>query len=89
MDTIVNNLPISTATNVAAVHHERTFLQGPHTRTRELRQIIRVAWEMLRAFRVLHFVGPCVTVFGSARSTEEHPFYELARQIGSQLGELG
>lgn len=89
MDTIVNNLPIRTATNVATVHHERTFLQGPHTRTRELRQIIRVAREMLRGFRVLHFVGPCVTVFGSARSTEEHPFYELARQIGSQLGELG
>jgi hypothetical protein len=89
VDTVVDSLPISTATTGAAFHHERTFLQGPHTRTHELRQVIRVAWEMLRGFRVLHFVGPCVTVFGSARFTEEHPFYALARQIGSQLGELG
>jgi uncharacterized protein (TIGR00730 family) len=89
VDTVVDSLPISTATTGAAVHHERTFLQGPHTRTHELRKIIRVACEMLRAFRVLHFVGPCVTVFGSARFTQDHPFYALARKIGSQLGELG
>lgn len=68
---------------------ERVFLQGPHARSHELRQIVRVAWEMLRGFRVLHFVGPCVTVFGSARFTEEHPHYALARRIGARLGELG
>jgi uncharacterized protein (TIGR00730 family) len=43
----------------------------------------------VRGFRALHFVGPCVTVFGSARFTEEHPFYALARQIGGRLAEMG
>jgi len=89
MDAAVDNFGVALSANGNATHPERIFLQGPHTRTHELRQIIRVAWEMLRGFRVLHFVGPCVTVFGSARFTEEHSYYTLARDIGSSLGELG
>lgn len=89
MDAAVDNFRVALPANGNATHPERIFLQGPHTRTHELRQIIRVAWEMLRGFRVLHFVGPCVTVFGSARFTEGHEYYTLARNIGSSLGELG
>jgi uncharacterized protein (TIGR00730 family) len=43
----------------------------------------------LRGFRTLHFVGPCVTVFGSARFTENHPYYQLARTVGQGLARLG
>jgi uncharacterized protein (TIGR00730 family) len=45
--------------------------------------------EMLRGFRTLHFIGPCVTVFGSARFTEEHPYYALAQTMGGRLAEIG
>ncbi len=43
------------------------FLAGPQKRGFELRLAVRVFLEMIRGFRALHFVGPCVTVFGSAR----------------------
>ena len=43
----------------------------------------------MRGFRKLHFVGPCVTVFGSARFAEEHPYYALARQVGGRLARTG
>ena len=43
----------------------------------------------MRGFRGLHFVGPCVTVFGSARFAEEHPYYALARQVGGRLARMG
>ena len=43
----------------------------------------------MRGFRALHFVGPCVTVFGSARFPETHPFYALAREVGGRLARLG
>ena len=89
MNADADGLGIASQTKSDASHQERIFLQGPHTRTHELRQIIRVAWEMLRGFRVLHFVGPCVTVFGSARFNENHPYYALSRNIGRQLGKLG
>jgi uncharacterized protein (TIGR00730 family) len=45
--------------------------------------------EFLRGFRTLHFVGPCVTVFGSARFPEDHPYYQLTRRVGGQLAQMG
>jgi len=64
-------------------------LQGPHSRFRELVLLLRAATDFLRGFRVLHFVGPCVTVFGSARFTEGHPFYALGRDVGGALARMG
>lgn len=72
----------------ADIKRERFFLEGPRSRVKELFNIFRVAWEFLRVFRVLHFVGPCVTVFGSARFNEG-PDYEKAREIGRRLAEEG
>lgn len=70
-------------------HEERFFLEGPHSRSHELLTLMRISWELLRGFRLLHFVGPCVTVFGSARFKADHPFYDLARQVGGRLVEMG
>jgi len=69
--------------------HERRFLSGPQTRGFEARFLFRVAWEMFRGLRALHFVGPCVTVFGSARFAEDHRYYRLAREIGAELAQAG
>jgi uncharacterized protein (TIGR00730 family) len=68
---------------------ERQFLSGPKDRSSELVRVVRIAWEFIRGFRALHFVGPCVTVFGSARFPEAHPHYELARQVGAALAHRG
>src|SRR6185503_16536938 len=68
---------------------ERVFLEGPHRRRSELLRTIRIGAEFIRAFRTLHFLGPCVTVFGSARFTEDHPYYQLARDVGYQLAKKG
>ena len=68
---------------------ERRFLEGPHGRTLGLMQSVRVFAEMIRGFRTLHFVGPCVTVFGSARFPKEHPYYELSRAVGAELAKVG
>ena len=68
---------------------ELKFLSGPQTRGFEMRLAIRIFWEFIRGFRALHFVGPCVTVFGSARFKEDHPYYQLAREAGAQLAQAG
>jgi uncharacterized protein (TIGR00730 family) len=44
---------------------------------------------MLRGFRTFHFLGPCVTVFGSARVGADNPHYALARETGKQLAQAG
>ena len=61
------------------------LLHGPQRRLREFLGVFGVAWEFLRGYRRLHFVGPCVTVFGSARFPEGHHYYELARSMGSSI----
>jgi uncharacterized protein (TIGR00730 family) len=68
---------------------ERLLLQGPHPRRRELRQATRIFTECIRGFRALHFVGPCVTVFGSARFDENHSYYKLGQAIGAGLAKAG
>jgi len=68
---------------------ERMLLQGPHPRRHELRQTFRIFAECIRGFRALHFVGPCVTVFGSARFDERHPYYQLGEELGAALAGLG
>jgi len=68
---------------------ERKFLQGPRPRGAELGEALNIFWQCMRGFRKLHFVGPCVTVFGSARFREGHPYYELTREVGRRLAEAG
>jgi hypothetical protein len=68
---------------------DEIFLEGPRSRFDELITLFRVLLDFLRGFRVLHFVGPCVTVFGSARLKEGHPSYELARKMGAAIAQLG
>jgi len=68
---------------------EHRLLEGPRLRTEELWRAIRIFREFIRGFRKLHFTGPCVTVFGSARFDEDHEYYKLARDMGKALAESG
>jgi uncharacterized protein (TIGR00730 family) len=80
---------VSTSQSQEALEEERKFLRGPQPRGWELRRAFTFFLEFLRAFRKLHFVGPCVTVFGSARFPAGHPYYELARRTGQELAKAG
>lgn len=73
----------------ATADEETRFIGGRKSRFRELMMAIRAFREMIVGFRQLHFIGPCVTVFGSARFAESHPYYQMARQVGEQLAKAG
>jgi uncharacterized protein (TIGR00730 family) len=68
---------------------EAKFLEGPQSRFAELLRAFRIFGETIKGFRKLHFVGPCVTVFGSARFPESNPYYQLGREIGHELAKAG
>jgi uncharacterized protein (TIGR00730 family) len=68
---------------------DRVLLEGPHSRRKEILLLLRAMRDFLVGFRALHFVGPCVTVFGSARVAVTHPYYEIAREVGRGLGRMG
>lgn len=65
------------------------FLEGPKSRGYELGFAWKVFREFIKGFRTLHFVGPCITVFGSARFKEDHPHYESSREIGKGIAGMG
>ena len=81
--------PSTLTEQVPNAEEERFFLQGPKSRSSEFVITLHILRDFLRGFRVLHFVGPCVTVFGSARFKADHPFYSLARDVGRGLSGLG
>ncbi len=65
------------------------FLSGPQSRFSELKMAVKAFRELISGFRQLHFIGPCVTVFGSARFPETHPHYEFARKVGEHIALAG
>lgn len=68
---------------------EAQFLQGPRKRVEEFNRARRIFFEFIKGFRALHFAGPCVTVFGSARFPETHPHYQLGREMGRRIARAG
>jgi len=68
---------------------DRLLLAGPHTRRRELWLVLRAVRDFISGFRALHFSGPCITVFGSARYDASHEYYALAREVGRAIAETG
>ncbi len=66
-----------------------SYLEGPKSRGSELIFGFKVFRQFIKAFRKLHFVGPCVTVFGSARFKPEHRYYKLGEEIGRAIAKTG
>jgi uncharacterized protein (TIGR00730 family) len=69
--------------------HAKTYLEGPRSRWSEFLFTVKVLMEFINGFRKLHFVGPCVTVFGSARFKEDHPYYKLGREVSAAISKMG
>lgn len=70
-------------------NYHDSYLEGPKSRTYELTFAIKVFLQFIKGFRKLHFIGPCITVFGSARFKEDHPYYQKAREVGRAIADLG
>jgi uncharacterized protein (TIGR00730 family) len=80
-----NSIPLTASPSLA----DEIFLEEPRSRIREFITLVRVMRDFIRGFRVLHFVGPCVTVFGSARIKSDSEYYQLARKMGAAIAQLG
>jgi len=68
---------------------EIKFLDGPQSRWKEFTFTLSVISEFIKGFRHLHFAGPCVTIFGSARFKEDHPYYQQTQKLAAEVARLG
>ncbi|MEO7311012.1 MAG: TIGR00730 family Rossman fold protein [Chitinophagaceae bacterium] len=51
--------------------------------------IFKIMAEFVDGFEALAKIGPCISIFGSARTKPGHPYYELAVEIARELAEEG
>ncbi|HNR85457.1 MAG TPA: TIGR00730 family Rossman fold protein [Taishania sp.] len=71
------------------LHEEFSFLKGPRTRWREFVYTLGVVAQFIKGFRKMHFLGPTITVFGSARFNENESHYKNARELSAMLAKEG
>ncbi|MEK0422209.1 MAG: hypothetical protein RLZ95_119 [Bacteroidota bacterium] len=64
-------------------------LDGPKPRINELFFAFEIFIQFIKGFRTLHFIGPCITVFGSARFNSDHPYYKKSEEVGKRIAQLG
>lgn len=68
---------------------EIIFLDDPQSRWKELKFTFETMLEFIKRFRSLHFIGSCITIFGSARFREDHPHYDMTRKAAAEFAKLG
>jgi len=51
--------------------------------------IFKIMGEFVNGFEKMSRIGPCVSIFGSARVREGHPYYDLAVKISQKIAEAG
>ena len=62
---------------------ESSFLRGPRSRFKEFIFTLKVQYNFIKGFRKMHFIGPCVTVFGSAHFRPDSKHFQNAEKIGA------
>ncbi|MCX6275339.1 MAG: TIGR00730 family Rossman fold protein [Bacteroidetes bacterium] len=58
-------------------------------KTQDSWQIFKIMAEFVEGFDKLSKIGPCVSIFGSARTKPDHPFYSLTEEIAFKLTKEG
>lgn len=71
------------------IHQDRDFLMKTRTPEHEQARLEEIVREFIKGFETLYDVGPAVSVFGSARFHEDHPYYRKAIEVGHELAKAG
>jgi len=58
-------------------------------KTKDSWQIFKIMSEFVEGFDTMAKIGPCVSIFGSARTKEDSTYYQLAEKIAFQLTQNG
>jgi len=68
---------------------EKDFLVETENFRTGLWRTLRIGYEYMRGFYAFRHIRNGITVFGSARFQENHPYYEMARSVGFTLAQAG
>lgn len=69
--------------------HKLTDKQWNEIKANDSWAVFKVMSELVDGFETMARIGPCVSIFGSARTQPEHPYYKLAEEIAATLTDKG
>lgn len=67
----------------------RSFSMSSRVLSRESWKIFQIMAEFVEGFERLACISPSVSIFGSARTSPDHPYYQLAEDIAKRLSDAG
>lgn len=63
--------------------------QWPEIQSSNSWLVFKIMGEFVEGFERMAQIGPCVSIFGSARTKPEHPAYAMATEIAAKLSHAG
>ncbi len=80
------NKSLPCSVNPLAVHKQKSWTD---IKSHDSWSIFKVVAEMVEGFEKLAKIGPCVTIFGSARAAADSAHYNMAKQMAALLVKAG
>ncbi len=69
--------------------NEQHYKSWNQIKTNDSWSIFKIMGEFVNGFEKMSQIGPCVSIFGSARTPEDHPYYELTVEIAQKIVKQG
>jgi hypothetical protein len=69
--------------------NDQQFLSRGRSMSDEMRDSHKALADLWQGISLFSNIKDCVTVYGSARFKEDHPYYQMARRMGKALAENG
>ena len=69
--------------------HRKNLKGWNEVKTNDSWSVFKIMGEFVDGFENLSKIGPCVSIFGSARTKSDHPHYKLTTEVAEKIVELG
>lgn len=67
-------------------HHPKGWNE---IKTNDSWALFKIMGEFVNGFERMSAIGPCVSIFGSARTKEDNPYYQLAVDVAKSIADAG
>ena len=68
---------------------EKEYKNWNEIKTNDSWAVFKIMGEFVEGYEKLAKIGPCVSIFGSARTAQDNPYYSLAERIAKRITDLG
>ena len=68
---------------------ENTHKKWNEIKTNDSWSILKIMGEFVEGYEKLSFIGPCISIFGSARTKADNKYYKLTEEISAEIVKRG